>query len=125
MKVYEILSKELPTDDPVLLMEMLAQSEALGDQVARDLRECEIQLSKVSELIELRRSNAIVENKAEKVAVMEARASAEVSEFVSEASRIEADMKYLKRVSAIVERRCSMGQSFLSHITAQVKAGIR
>ena len=121
---YAILSEELPTDNPVVLMEMIARSEALGDQVARDLRESERNLARANELLSTERSDTILMHKAEKVAVIEAYVDIDVSEHVKVVSQIEADIKYLKRVSSMIERRCSLGQSFLSHMTAQLKAGI-
>ena len=121
---YEILSEELPTDNPVVLMDMIAQSEALGDQVARDMQAKEYDLAKIRQVFDLLKADTIIEYKHEKVAVIEARVMAATAEDMARAAEIEADIKYLKRVSSMIERRCSLGQSFLSHLTAQLKAGI-
>lgn len=121
---YSELSIQLPTDNAVELMELIARSEVLGDQVAREIKEEELSLSYHEALLAEKWEQAINEHSKEKVAVMQARAEAAVASINRDIANTTARIKYLKSVNKLIESRCSVGQSFLSNMTAMVKAGI-
>ena len=59
-----------------------------------------------------------------KVAAMEARARADTATQREKMEELEAEIRNLKRLNSIIENRCSVGQSFLSNISAMIRAGI-
>ena len=122
--VRELLAKELPTDNPVALMEMIAESEAWGDSIAMRLKKTEVLLASEEANIDKQWQESMDANAKEKVAVAEARAKAATADSRQKAAEYAAEVKYLKKVGQIIENRCSVGQSFLSHSTALIKAGI-
>ena len=122
--VLELLAKQLPTDNPVILMELIAESEAYGESVARELKQNEVSLAHYEAVLDREWRESMDANSKEKVAVAEARAKAATADTRQKVAEYAAEIKYLKNVGQIIENRCSVGQSFLSHSTAMIKAGI-
>ena len=122
--VHELLAKQLPTDNPVALMELIAESESYGDTVAQELKKNEVGLAHYEAVLDREWQESMDANSKEKVAVAEARAKAATADTRQKVSEYTAEIKYLKKVGQIIENRCSVGQSFLSHSTAMIKASI-
>lgn len=121
---YEVLRTELPTDNPVELMALIAESEVLGDRVASEIRTAELSLSSLNNHLSTASAEAAEKYRTEKVAVMELKIASDVSDIQQAIDELTAEIRYLKRVNSAIEARCSVGQSFLSNMTAMVRAGI-
>lgn len=124
MDIHELLETPLPSDNAVELMELISESEAWGDRVASWIKTAEIQLSKERSMFDIMWDNSIAQNSKMKVAAMEARARADTATQREKMEELEAEIRNLKRLNSIIENRCSVGQSFLSNISAMIRAGI-
>lgn len=124
MDIHELLETPLPSDNAVELMELVSESEAWGDRVASWIKTAEIQLSKERSMFDIMWDNSIAQNSKMKVAAMEARARADTATQREKMEELEAEIRNLKRLNSIIENRCSVGQSFLSNISAMIRAGI-
>ena len=124
MDIHELLETPLPSDNAVELMDLISESEAWGDRVASWIKTAEIQLSKERSMFDIMWDNSIAKNSKMKVAAMEARARADTATQREKMEELEAEIRNLKRLNSIIENRCSVGQSFLSNISAMIRAGI-
>lgn len=124
MDIHELLALPLPSDNAVELMELISESEAWGDRVASWIKTAEVQLSKEKSMFDIMWDNSIAQNSKMKVAAMEARARADTATQREKMEELEAEIRNLKRLNSIIENRCSVGQSFLSNISAMIRAGI-
>ena len=124
MDIHELLETPLPSDNAVELMELISESEAWGDRVASWIKTAEIQLSKERSMFDIMWDNSIAQNSKMKVAAMESRARADTATQRERMEELEAEIRNLKRLNSIIENRCSVGQSFLSNISAMIRAGI-
>lgn len=124
MDIHELLAKPLPSDDAVGLMDLISESEAWGDRVASWIKTAEVQLSKEKSMFDIMWDNSIAQNSKMKVAAMESRARADTATQREAVEELEAEIRNLKRLNSIIENRCSVGQSFLSNISAMIRAGI-
>lgn len=124
MDIHELLETPLPSDNAVELMELISESEAWGDRVASWIKTAEVQLSKEKSMFDIMWDNSIAQNSKMKVAAMESRARADTATQREKMEELEAEIRNLKRLNSIIENRCSVGQSFLSNISAMIRAGI-
>lgn len=124
MDIHELLETPLPSDNAVELMELISESEAWGDRVASWIKTAEVQLSRERSMFDIMWDNSIAQNSKMKVAAMEARARADTATQREKMEELEAEIRNLKRLNSIIENRCSVGQSFLSNISAMIRAGI-
>lgn len=124
MDIHELLALPLPSDNAVELMDLISESEAWGDRVASWIKTAEIQLSKEKSMFDIMWDNSIAQNSKMKVAAMESRARADTATQREKVEELEAEIRNLKRLNSIIENRCSVGQSFLSNISAMIRAGI-
>lgn len=124
MDIHELLALPLPSDNAVELMDLISESEAWGDRVASWIKTAEVQLSKEKSMFDIMWDNSIAQNSKMKVAAMEARARADTATQREKMEELEAEIRNLKRLNSIIENRCSVGQSFLSNISAMIRAGI-
>lgn len=124
MDIHELLALPLPSDNAVELMDLISESEAWGDRVASWIKTAEVQLSKERSMFDIMWDNSIAQNSKMKVAAMEARARADTATQREKMEELEAEIRNLKRLNSIIENRCSVGQSFLSNISAMIRAGI-
>ena len=76
---YEVLKTPIPTDDPLSIMKIASESEALSYQVATKLLSCENQLAAIEHRITVERMKTIVDNSGDKVAVSASKADAAVA----------------------------------------------
>lgn len=123
---YNILNDPLPAEshETELLKIAVAGAEALGYGVAIKLGEKAKEIASLERQITTNYARALMENKGEKVIIAEAAADDAVKDLVLEKANVEAELKYYKHVQGLIENRCSVGQSFLSNTTSQIKAGI-
>ncbi len=124
MDIHELLALPLPSDNAVELMDLISESEAWGDRVASWIKTAEVQLSKEKSMFDIMWDNSIAQNSKMKVAAMESRARADTATQREVLEQLEAEIRNLKRLNSIIENRCSVGQSFLSNISAMIRAGI-
>ena len=124
MDIHELLETPLPSDNAVELMELISESEAWGDRIASRMKTAEVQLSRERSMFDIMWDNSIAQNSKMKVAAMEARARADTATQREKVEELEAEIRHLKRLNSIIENRCSVGQSFLSNISAMIRAGI-
>lgn len=124
MDIHELLETPLPSDNAVELMELISESEAWGDRVASWIKTAEVKLSRERSMFDIMWDNSIAQNSKMKVAAMEARARADTATQREKMEELEAEIRNLKRLNSIIENRCSVGQSFLSNISAMIRAGI-
>ena len=124
MDIHELLETPLPSDNAVELMELISESEAWGDRVASWIKTAEVKLSKERSMFDIMWDNSIAQNSKMKVAAMESRARADTATQRERMEELEAEIRNLKRLNSIIENRCSVGQSFLSNISAMIRAGI-
>lgn len=124
MDIHELLALPLPSDNAVELMDLISESEAWGDRVASWIKTAEVQLSKEKSMFDIMWDNSIAKNSKMKVAAMESRARADTATQREKMEELEAEIRNLKRLNSIIENRCSVGQSFLSNISAMIRAGI-
>lgn len=124
MDIHELLALPLPSDNAVELMDLISESEAWGDRVASWIKTAEVQLSKEKSMFDIMWDNSIAQNSKMKVAAMESRARADTATQREKMEELEAEIRNLKRLNSIIENRCSVGQSFLSNISAMIRAGI-
>lgn len=126
MNQYDILNQELPSEshDTESLKQAIAGAEALGYGVAIKIGERSNQIAALQRQITANYARALIENKGEKVIIAEAAADDAVKDLELEKAQVEAELKYYKHVQHLIENRCSVGQSFLSNTTSQIKAGI-
>lgn len=126
MSNYDILNQPLPSEshETELLKVAIAGAEALGYGVAIKIGERAKQIAALDRQITSNYARALIENKGEKVIIAEAAADDAVKDLVLEKVQTEAELKYYKHVQHLIENRCSVGQSFLSNTTSQIKAGI-
>ena len=124
MDIHELLETPLPSDNAVELMELISESEAWGDRVASWIKTAEVQLSRERSMFDIMWDNSIAQNSKMKVAAMESRARADTATQREKMEELEAEIRNLKRLNSIIENRCSVGQSFLSNISAMIRAGI-
>lgn len=126
MNQYDILKEELPSEshDTESLKQAIAGAEALGYGVAIKIGERSNQIAALQRQITANYARALIENKGEKVIIAEAAADDAVKDLELEKAQVEAELKYYKHVQHLIENRCSVGQSFLSNTTSQIKAGI-
>ena len=124
MDIHELLETPLPSDNAVELMDLISESEAWGDRVASWIKTAEVQLSKEKSMFDIMWDNSIAQNSKMKVAAMESRARADTATQREKMEELEAEIRNLKRLNSIIENRCSVGQSFLSNISAMIRAGI-
>lgn len=126
MNQYDILNQELPAEshDTESLKQAIAGAEALGYGVAIKIGERSNQIAALQRQITANYARALIENKGEKVIIAEAAADDAVKDLELEKAQVEAELKYYKHVQHLIENRCSVGQSFLSNTTSQIKAGI-
>lgn len=121
---YEVLKTPIPTDDPLSIMKIASESEALSYQVATKLLSCENQLAAIEHRITVERMRTIVDNSGDKVAVSASKADAAVAALKEKADLLEASIKYYKYVGRLIESRCSLSQTFLANLTVQIKSGL-
>lgn len=124
MEFRENLSKDLPTDNPIELMKTIAEAEVHGDAVAILLFKAEHRLAELQYQYDVSYGESLSANSKEKVVVAEAKAKKDAAHIKKDMDATLAEIKYYKKVGALIENRCSVGQSFLSHSTAMIKAGI-
>ena len=124
MEFRENLSKDLPTDNPAELMKTIAEAEVHGDAVAILLFKAEQRLAELQYQYDVSYGESLSANSKEKVVVAEAKAKKDAAHIKKDIDATLAEIKYYKKVGALIENRCSVGQSFLSHSTAMIKAGI-
>ena len=124
MDIHELLETPLPSDNAVELMELISESEAWGDRVASWIKTAEVKLSRERSMFDIMWDNSIAQNSKMKVAAMESRARADTATQRERMEELEAEIRNLKRLNSIIENRCSVGQSFLSNISAMIRAGI-
>lgn len=124
---YDILNQPLPSEshETEELRTAIAGAEALGYGVAIKIGEKSKQIAAIDRQITANYTKTLLEQKKEtKVAQAEAAANAAVMDLVMEKAEVDAELKYYKHVQHLIENRCSVGQSFLSNTTSQIKAGI-
>ena len=126
MNQYDILKQELPSEshETELLKQAIAGAEALGYGVAIKIGEHSKQIAALDRQITANYAKALIENKGEKVIIAEAAANDAVKDLELEKAQTKAELQYYKHVQHLIENRCSVGQSFLSNTTSQIKAGI-
>ena len=126
MNQYDILNQELPSESHQTeeLKQAIAGAEALGYGVAIKIGERSNKIAALQRQITAAYAKALIENKGEKVIIAEAAADDAVKDLELEKAQVEAELKYYKHVQHLIENRCSVGQSFLSNTTSQIKAGI-
>ena len=126
MNQYDILNQPLPAEshETEELKTAIAGAEALGYGVAIKVGEKGKQIASLERQITAEYARALIDNKGEKVIIAEAAADDAVKDLVLEKAQAEAELKYYKHVQHLIENRCSVGQSFLSNTTSQIKAGI-
>lgn len=127
MNKYDILSTPLPSESHQgeELREAVAHAEALGYGVAIEIGVKEKAIADKDKAITVKRLQSMADNEGKKVAVLEALADDAVKDEVYGRAVLQAELKYLKHVQGLIETRCSVGQSFLSNTTSQIKAGIQ
>ena len=121
----DALKTPIPIDSPEQIMDCASRAEAIGISVAEQLRVRNEILSGLNKKRTLQYASALSEFAGEKVAVAQAKAAERVSDVDNEIAIEEAQIMYLKYVGNLVDRRCSLCQSFLSNMTAMAKAGNR
>lgn len=127
MSKYDILNTPLPSEshDTEQLRSAIAEAEALGYGVAVNIGAISKQIAEMDKAITAQYTKTLLEQKKEvKVAQAEAAADDAVKDLVEERAVLDANLKYYKHVQHLIENRCSVGQSFLSNTTSQIKAGI-
>lgn len=124
---YTILNIALPSEshDSEQLREAISKAEALGYMVAVNIKNISDQIADVEKQITVEHTRALLaQGRDVKVAQAAAAADLAVKDLVHQKMLLESQLKYEKHVQHLVENRCSVGQSFLSNTTSQIKAGI-
>lgn len=127
MNKYDILNQPLPSEshESEELKTAIAGAEALGYGVAIKIGARAKEIARIDKAItSLYTTTLLAQKKELKVSQAEAAADSAVADLVEEKALLEAEVKYYKHVQHLIENRCSVGQSFLSNTTSQIKAGI-
>lgn len=126
MDIYELLTQPLPTEDiqHQELRQAIAQAESLGVVIARKLQSLDHSLAAAKAAYSVALSGAMEAHSGQKVAITAAKAEAATAAQLEQIQKAEADIRYYKQIQRLIENRCSVGQSFLSNMTAQVKSQI-
>ena len=126
MSSYDILNEPLPSEshETEQLRIAIAEAEALGYRVAIKIGEKSKEIAALERQITTNYTRALIEAKKEKVDIAKAMAEDAVKDLEMTKAEAEAELKFYKHVQGLVENRCSVGQSFLSNTTSQIKAGI-
>ena len=106
------------------LRKAIAEAEALGHQTAIAIGAKEKEIAALESEITDVRCKVTDENANKKVAIIDAAVDGATRELVHKRTVAQAELRYLKNLGGLIENRCSVGQSFLSNTTAQMKAGI-
>ena len=119
--MQEILSTEIPTEQPEELYKFAAKVECYSYYLAKRQAECERQLAANERaLAETKRQIPLYKGTAnDRQSLWEA----ETAILNSAVELSKSDVRYYKNLSSVLENKVSLIQSILSNISASIKAG--
>lgn len=118
------LKQSIPTDSPYDVMQCASEAEALGITVAQTIQHINAQLAVLATTRTARRLEVISANQGDKVLVANSKADAGTADIDEKIAVLTADLIFYKHTMAMIDRRCSMCQSFLNTISVMAKTGV-
>lgn len=123
-EIERVLNEPLNTDSPNVLMSQIAKAEAYSHILVSMLVSVEDGIAKTEQELAEKKASIVDKYKAEKNDVMNIKIEGEISEEMTQLSLRKSRANKYKSLIKIIDRRCSLGQSILSNVTASIKAGI-
>lgn len=128
LKVYDeikqLLETPLDTSSPEVLTSQISQIESYSHTLVDILAEVENRAEDVQRILSEKKTSIVDKYKSEKNDVMNIKVDGELAGEIKSLNSLKIQANKIKSIIKLIDRRCSIGQSILSNITASIKAGI-
>lgn len=128
LKVYDeikqLLETPLDTSSPEVLTSQISQIESYSHTLVDILAEVENRAEDAQRILSEKKTSIVDKYKSEKNDVMNIKVDGELAEEIKSLNSLKIQANKIKSIIKLIDRRCSIGQSILSNITASIKAGI-
>ena len=122
--VSAILDEPLDASSPEVLTEQISKAEAYSHVLVELLAISEHAIEQAQATLSKDKSSIIDKYKSEKNDVMNIKVEGDLAEQIKDMNNLRVEANKIKSIIKLIDRRCSIGQSMLSNITASIKAGI-
>ena len=123
-EIKELLETPLDTSSPEILTSQISQIESYSHTLVDILAEVENSAEGAQRVLSEKKALIVDKYKSEKNDVMNIKVDGELAEEIKSLNSLKIQANKIKSIIKLIDRRCSIGQSILSNITASIKAGI-
>lgn len=123
-EIKELLETPLDTSSPEVLTSQISQIESYSHTLVDILAEVENSAEDAQRVLSEKKASIVDKYKSEKNDVMNIKVDGELAEEIKKLNTLKVKANKIKSIIKLIDRRCSIGQSILSNITASIKAGI-
>ena len=123
-EIKQLLETPLDTSSPEVLTSQISQIESYSHTLVDILAEVENKAEDAQRILSEKKTLIVDKYKSEKNDVMNIKVDGELTEEIKSLNSLKIQANKIKSIIKLIDRRCSIGQSILSNITASIKAGI-